>query len=539
MNRLLLLFLVCSLLASRGAEVPLTVEDIAAWERVVGLEFNDEERALMRNRVAGQRKALAAAREVPLSNSVAPALIFSPLPAGFAIPTGLSEFHWSAPENVRKPAKREDLAFYSVAQLGALIRSRLLTSVELTRFCLELLQRLGPTLECVVTLTEELALAQAEQADAELAAGKYRGPLHGIPYGAKDLLATKGIKTTWGSAIFKEQVIDEDAVVITRLREAGAVLCAKLTLGELAYGDVWFGGMTRNPWNLKEGSSGSSAGSAAATSAGLLPFAIGSETWGSIISPARQCGVTGLRPTFGRVSRSGAMALSWSMDKLGPMARSVEDCALVFNAIVGPDGRDPSVIPAPFRFAPLTNLTGLKIGHLMSVEKTAGGAEMLAKLRELGAELRPIELPRYPMNALMLILTVEAAAAFEEITRDGRDDQMVRQAENAWPNQFRAARAIPAVEYVLANRIRALLIQDMARLMESIDLYVAPIEDGYNSLANNLTGHPCVVLPNGFKEDGSPTSITLIGRLFEEGTLLAAADLFQRQTAFHRKHPKM
>ena len=534
----ILLLAVLPSVASEPSKPAVDTNDIRHAEKVIGLEFNDKKRELMLEGVRGHLKDFEAVRTVPLPNSVPPALLFNPLPAGFEFSKERSKFDWEAPE-VELPADREALAFYSVAQLSGLIRARKITSEELTVFCLERLKKYGPKLECIITLTEDLALEQARQADREIAEGKYRGPLHGIPYGAKDLLATRGIKTTWGAAPFKEQIVDEDATVITRLRDAGAVLVAKLTLGAIAWGDVWYGGTTKNPWNLEQGSSGSSAGSAAATSAGLVPFAIGSETWGSIISPSSRCGVTGLRPTYGRVSRAGAMALSWSMDKLGPMARSSEDCALVFSAIHGPDPRDQTLYDAPFVYQPRKDLRGLKIGYLESAQKNTSDQKTLDQLRELGAELVKIELPKYPIRNLSYILGVEAAAAFDELTRDGRDDQMVRQVRYAWPNAWRESRLVPAVEYIQANRVRHLLIQEMAELMTQVDLYVAPPGDDQNSLLTNLTGHPCVVLPNGFDEKNRPQAITFIGRLFDEGTLLATAQCYQEATPFHLKHPRL
>jgi Asp-tRNA(Asn)/Glu-tRNA(Gln) amidotransferase A subunit family amidase len=411
------------------------------------------------------------------------------------------------------------------------------------------LRRLDPVLHAVVTFTEERALAAAERADREIASGHDRGLLHGIPWGAKDLLAARGYRTTWGSVPFKEQVIDDDATVVERLEQAGAVLVAKLALGELAWGDVWFGGMTRNPWKPEQGSSGSSAGSASATAAGAVGFAIGSETLGSIVSPCTRCGATGLRPTFGRVSRHGAMALSWSMDKLGPIARSVEDCALVFHAIHGPDGRDASVVDAPYRWEPQQDVKKLRVGYVRSLfeAKPDEGREeqhdldlaSLEELRKLGIELHPIELPSVPVEPLRLILTAEAAAAFDELTRSGKDDQLVRQIEQAWPNVFRQGQTIPAVAYLQANRVRTLAMREMARLMADLDAYVVPSFGGINLLLTNLTGHPAVVLPNGFRKDGTPGSLSFVGRLFGEGEVLAVAKAYQDATGFHLKHPSL
>jgi len=448
----------------------------------------------------------------------------------------------SPPIQTRIPAIYQELAFYSVRDLSELIRSRKITSTQLTRMYLERLKKYGPELENVITLTEELALEQAERADRELAEGKYRGYLHGIPYGAKDLLAVKGYKTTWGATPYIDQVIADNATVIKKLEEAGAVLVAKLTLGALAWGDVWFGGQTRNPWNPEQGSSGSSAGSASATAAGLVAFSIGTETWGSIVSPSTRCGTTGLRPTFGRVSRTGAMALSWSMDKIGPICRTVEDCVLVFNAIRGKDDIDQTVIDASFVYDHRISLENLRIGYLRAeFEKDYPGKEydeaVLEELQELGAKLIPLDLPEMPVESMAFILSAEAAAAFDDLTRSNRDDLLVRQIKNAWPNAFRSARFIPAVEYIQANRLRYEAIQRMSQVTADVDVYVTPTFGGDNLLLTNLTGHPCVVLPNGFRDDGTPTSITFVGGLFDEGTLLAVANIYQQATAFHRQYP--
>ncbi|MEP0774640.1 MAG: amidase, partial [Acidobacteriota bacterium] len=444
----------------------------------------------------------------------------------------------------------EDLAFLSVGELSALLRTRQVRAQELAELYLDRLRRLDEKLQCVVTLTPERALEQARRADRELAAGRWRGPLHGIPWGAKDLLAVRGYPTTWGAGPYRSQVLDEDATVVRRLDAAGAVLVAKLTLGELAMGDVWFGGTTKNPWKLEQGSSGSSAGSAAAVAAGLVGFAIGSETRGSILSPCTRCGATGLRPTFGAVPRTGAMALSWSMDKLGPIARTAQDCALIFDAIRGPDGADDTVVAAPFSWDPEADVRRLKVGYLASLFEREGGKdedhewraherEALEVLRRLGVELRPIELPDLPVDALSFILTAEAAAAFDELTRSGRDAELVRQDERAWPNIFRQARAIPAVEYIQANRVRRLAMQAMGRTLAGLDAYVSPTFGGANLPLTNLTGHPAVVLPVGFRADGTPTSITFCGNLFREDAALALAAAYQRATDHHRRRPPL
>jgi Asp-tRNA(Asn)/Glu-tRNA(Gln) amidotransferase A subunit family amidase len=522
----------------------ITTKDIAASEKVIGLEFTSKERKMMLDDVRRNLSRFEGLRKVSLQNSVPPALLFNPVIPGMHLEKDQKPIKALEASGVRAPSNFEDLAFYPVTELAQLIKSRKITSTELTQLYLERLKKFGPRLECVITLTEELALAQAKRADKEIASGLYKGPLHGIPWGAKDLLSTKGIKTTWGAMPYKDQIIDVDATVVKRLEEAGAVLVAKLTMGALAWGDVWFDGKTKNPWNPEQGSSGSSAGPAAATAAGLVAFSIGTETWGSIVSPSARCGVTGLRPTFGRVSRYGAMALSWSMDKIGPICRSVEDCSLVLSAIYGPDGKDFTVVNLPFNWDPSLDLKDIRIGYLKKLferkyRNKKNDEASLEALRSLGVELLPFDLPELPVNALSFILNAEAAAAFDELTRSNRDDLLVRQIEQAWPNTFRQARLIPAVEYIQANRIRTLLMEEMAEKMKGIDVYIAPSFGGNNLLLTNLTGHPAVVVPNGFDEKGSPTSISFIGNLFEEAKTLRVAKAFQDVTDFHRKHPDL
>lgn len=525
---------------------PLTAEMADVASRLIGLPFTPAERDSMLDNLNDQRRDYETIRTAKLTNDVAPALYFNPLPTGFAMPTGRDSFLAPAPTGVKMPTNRDELAFYTVAQLGELVRTKQISSVDLTQFFLDRLKTHGPKLFNVITLTEDLALTQAHRADAEIKAGNYRGPLHGIPYGAKDLLAKKGYKTTWGSVPYKDQMLDYDATVIQRLEAAGAVLCAKLAMGELAMGDVWFGGKSRNPWKSENGSSGSSAGSASTVAAGLLPFAIGTETLGSIVSPSTVCGVTGLRPTYGRVSRHGAMALSWSMDKIGPMARSVGDLALVFRAIQGPDGLDQTVMKAPFQYAPVASLKGMRVGVVQKAfdgeyPNKANDKATLDMLTKLGATLVPIELPAFRYGALTMIIGVEGAAAFDDITRDGRDDLMVRQQKNAWPNRFRSARLIPAVEYVQANRIRTQLINQMYAVLKNanVDVYVTPAYAGGNLTLTNLTGHPCVVLPNGFNAEKTLSSITINGQLFAEGHILAVAKAYQDATDWHKKHPAL
>jgi Asp-tRNA(Asn)/Glu-tRNA(Gln) amidotransferase A subunit family amidase len=462
------------------------------------------------------------------------------------------------------PASLEELALEPVTALAALIESRKITSTDLTTMYLGRLKRYGNQLHCVVTLTEELALAQAAAADNEIKAGRYRGPLHGIPFGVKDLFDTKGIKTTWGAKPYENRVAQVDATIVERLRDAGAVLCAKLSMGALAQGGVWFGGSTRNPWAPDNSSSGSSAGPGAATSAGLVAFAIGTETRGSIISPSSTCGVVGLRPTYGRVSRYGAMALSWSMDKIGPMCRSVEDCAIVFNAIYGSDGRDDTVVDAPFTWTPDVPLSSLKIGFLESEfnATSAGGGgggrgaaanpedarrraeerntllkDALGVLRAAGATLQPMTLPEFPANALGFILSAEAAAAFDDLTRSKEVDLLTEQGAGAWPNTFRTSRFIPAVEYIRAQRARTLLNRQMDALMSKYDVFLSPT--GSASLGiTNLTGHPAACLKAGFV-DGSPLALMITGRLYDEATVLRVALAYERATKWHGMHPPL
>ncbi|MDX1666595.1 MAG: amidase, partial [Saprospiraceae bacterium] len=494
--------LIMACLAFAVMSEDITADDVRSAAKIFGLEMTQSEIDSLLPDLGEAREDYQANRERQLENADRPALVFNPLPPAYQIDTLVRPVVYSSPGEVKLPENREELAFFTVLELAELIRSKQISSTELTQFFIDRLRKYDPLLHCVITLTEERALEQARLADAEIAAGRYRGPLHGIPYGAKDLLATSEYRTTWGAMPFREQVFDYDATVIKKLEEAGAVLVAKLTLGALAWGDVWYGERTRNPWDPERGSSGSSAGSASAVAAGLVPFAIGTETLGSIVSPSTVCGTTGLRPTFGRVSRHGAMALVWSMDKIGPIARSAEDCAAVFEAIYGPDGLDPSIIDAPFNYDHRLDPAILRVGYLKSAfERDYGFKQQdsltLATLRNLGIELIPVELPDMP--DLGVILSAEAAAAFDELTRSGMDDLMVRQIRNSWPNVFRAARFIPAVEYIQANRLRSRLIQQMAEVFQQVDVYVHPSWASSSLAITNYTGHPCVVLPNGFR----------------------------------------
>jgi Asp-tRNA(Asn)/Glu-tRNA(Gln) amidotransferase A subunit family amidase len=526
----------------------ITSADIEAAEKIIGLEFSAEKRDMMKKELNELLEKYGQLRTVQLDNSDPPAFIFNPLLPGIDPSIQPGPFRISSYTDTVLPASEEELAYYSIGQLAELLRTKKVTSEKLTRLYLARLKKYGPKLKCVITLTEDLTLKQARAADKEIQAGHYRGLLHGIPYGVKDLLATKGIRTTWGSQAHTNQVVDTTATVIERLEEAGAVMTAKLTLGALAMGDEWYGGKTRCPWDTEKGSSGSSAGSAAATAAGLVPFAIGSETHGSIISPCTQCGITGLRPTFGRISRYGAMALSWTMDKLGPICRNVEDCAIVLNVLNGPDNRDPSVQDISFSYALDIDLSSLRIGYIKSafetndVEKVTdsmrNNCASLDALNKLDIQLIPIELPELPINALKIILSAETSAAFDAFVREGTEDQLRMQEDYSWPNAFRKSRFIPAVEYIRANRIRYKLMQEMAELMKTIDVYVTPSFDD-NLLLTNLTGHPSIVVPNGFDKDGIPTSISFTGQLYDEGRLLSVAKQYQDATGWHLKHPEL
>jgi Asp-tRNA(Asn)/Glu-tRNA(Gln) amidotransferase A subunit family amidase len=577
----------------------ITKEMIENAAAIADVPISDEYKEMMIENLNDQAGGYEEIYKLHIPNSVQPSLIFDPVTSRTKFETEKWPMKMSAaPKSwtAKVPSNVEELAFASVRQLAELMRTRKISSLALTQMYLARLKRYDPTLKFVVTLTEERAIAQAKKADEEIAAGKYRGPLHGIPWGAKDLLATKGYKTTWGAAGFEDQMIDEDATVVKRLDKAGAVLVAKLTLGALAQGDVWFGGITRNPWNTKQGSSGSSAGPASATAAGCVAFSIGSETLGSISSPSTRCGCTGLRPTFGLVPRTGAMALSWSMDKLGPICRAVEDCALVLDAIYGKDGKDKTVQAAAFNWDANLDVREMRVGYVKTAfepraEQEAAKEEppktqeeakkreeqkrrrelaqarqkydkkyldaALAKLRAMGAELIPIELPKAPYSAIEVMLTAESAAAFDELTRTGKDKLLTSQKDYDWPNTFRSARFIPAVEYIQAARARTILMEAMAKVFEDIDLIVTP-SNGPQLTCTNLTGHPAVILPNGMRGDdapkpasedpgdfansggpGTPTSLTFLGKLYGEADLLAFARAYQEETGFHLLRPNL
>lgn len=537
-------FILGSFVSNTMVESPITVSIVKEAEKLSGLTFTAAQEDSLLNGANEHLKAYQELRKLDLKNSIIPALNFNPVPVGFVYPDKTNAFVLDKQSAVTLPANRDELAFYSIRQLAELLQTKKITSVGLTKFFLGRLKKFNPKLVAVVSFTDELALQQAAKADAEIAAGHYKGVLQGIPFAVKDLLSAKNYKTTFGAAPYKDQQFDVDATVVKKLEDAGAVLIAKLSLGELAMDDTWFGGRTNNPWDLTRGSGGSSAGPGAAVSAGCVPFAIGSETWGSIVEPSNNCGDTGLRPSFGRVSKFGAMALSWSMDKLGPMARTVEDCAIVFNAIQGKDPQDLSTIAAPFNYSGKQNsLKGWKVGYLKADFQSKypnrhNDSLTLVKMKELGAELIPIELPKLPFNSMNFILDAEAGAAFQELILTHRSDLLARQEKAAWPNIFRTAQFIPAVEYIQANRVRTLLIQNWYEKLKGLDLYLSPSYSD-NLLLTNLTGNPCVVLPNGFTPKGLPTSITFMGQLVGEGKTLEAARIYQNATNFHLKHPAL
>ena len=548
----------------------LKKDDLKHAEKMIGLDFTDKQEEMALPGVNRLLDSYEAVRKIDVPLDTEPAVVFHPQLPGFHVKRAREKTKFRFGRNEPAQFKSvEDLAFATVPQLAELIRTRKVSSVELTQMYLSRLKKYGPKLLCVVTLTDDLAMKQAQNADSEIKRGKYRGPLHGIPWGAKDLFATKGIKTTWGAEPYRDQMIDYDSTVVERLREAGAVLVAKLSMGALAQGPKWFGGVTRNPWAPNEdrlGSSGSSAGPGAATAAGLVGFAIGTETLGSIVSPSSRNGVVGLRPTYGRVSRYGAMGLSWTMDKIGPMGRGVEDCAAALDALYGPDGRDMTVGDAPFNWNPDVPLSSLRVGYLKTEFETTPTAgmtdqqrqiaekrnamykEALAALEKAGVKMTPIELPKFQTQTLRYILTAEAATAFDDITRDGRVNELSGQDAGDWPNTFRTNRFVPAVEYLRAQRARVLLMREMDKLMRDWDVFVSPAPGSASLLITNLTGHPAVCLPCGFLDVPAgpnapvallPQAIMFTGGLYDEASPLRVALAFEKATPWHTMHPKV
>ena len=530
------------------AKHSFTLEDIEGAERLVGVSYTPQERQQMLENLEGQIASARARRAVRLANDEPMATRFDPRLATFAMPAPQGPLRFSEAQATVLPDNDDDIAYAPVAQLSSWLRQGKLTSRRLTEIYLARIEALNPDLECFAAVTPELALAEADAADALLGAGVWLGPLHGIPYGMKDLFDTKGVVTGWGAEPFRDRVPERDAVIVDRLRAAGAVLLGKATVGALAYNDIWYGGATRNPWNLNEGSSGSSAGSASATAAGLCAFAIGTETLGSITSPSQRCGTTGLRPTFGRVPRTGGMALCWTLDKVGPICRSVEDTAMVLAALNGADIGDPSSIEAPFHFDAAAEWRHLRVGYLPEAfgeDATDVDRAALKAVRDLGLEVREVSLPDLPYGALINILYAEAAAAFEELTLDDTDDTLTWQDDGAWPNTFRKARFLSAVDHVQLDRLRLRVMKALDGLFDEVDVLVGPFMTGPMLVASNFTGHPCLHLRAGFLELGTrgkaslgagklsvgeedaagqtftvPQGISLWGRLFEEGPIL-------------------
>jgi Asp-tRNA(Asn)/Glu-tRNA(Gln) amidotransferase A subunit family amidase len=484
-------------------------------------------------------------RSYDVADDVFPALLFDPLPWGFVFPVGKS-CTYTPKVSDRELPDDEELAFMTVAELASLIKKGKLTSEYLTRMYINRIKKYDPTLKCVITLIEDDAISKARKADEEIKNGMYRGSLHGIPYGVKDLVAVKGYPTTWGAMPYKDQMIDQTATIIRKFDEAGAVLIAKLTSGALARGDVWWGGKTVNPWDTLQGASGSSAGSGSATSAGLVGFSIGTETMGSITSPSNRNGVTGLRPTYGRVSRSGVMPLSWSMDKVGPICRSAEDCALVFQVIQGDDPYDPTTFDAPFCYDDGMDIKGLKVGILESLfdKDTTQAMEVIRmavdELEDMGVKMVPDSLPAgFPFQVFDVILRAESGTFFDDLVRSGRVDIMVEQGSRSRANSLRQSRFIPAVEYLQANRHRRVLIEKMHEFMSKYDVVVSPTFGGRQLFITNLTGHPVITIPTGLDEEGHPTSMTFVGRLFEEEKLIKLAKAFQEATGHDELHPPL
>ncbi|HKK37638.1 MAG TPA: amidase [Paracoccaceae bacterium] len=550
------------------AERGIDAETIAAAERVMGVEYTPEERAAMLDNLEGQIAAAAARRATPFPNDLPTASRFDPRLPGFAPPPAPQPGGRQPMQAGPCPTEEADLAFATVAELSRWIARGELTSARITEVYLSRIERLGPALECFVTVVPDQARAEAAAADAEIAAGRRRGPLHGIPYGLKDLFDVAGGRTTWGATPYRDRVAERDSAVAATLREAGAVLLGKTTTGAIAYGDIWFGGTTRNPWNAEEGASGSSAGSASAAAAGLIGFGIGTETLGSITSPSQRCGTTGLRPTFGRVSRAGAMALCWSLDKVGPICRGVEDCALVLETLQGFDPADRGSLEAPpFAFDPTAGIEGLRLGYLPAAFEDPGATDVdraaLEAATSLAGGIKAVELPDLPYGALMAILYAEAAAAFEDLTLTDRDDEMRWQASGAWPNTWRKARFLSAVDHVQADRLRYRVMQALDAAFREVDVLIGPFMTGPMLVASNFTGHPCLHLRAGFDRVASrseaslsdarlsvgeatqgerfevPQGISLWGGLFDEARVLAFGLALEERLKVRERRPPL
>ena len=520
-------------------------KDVKRSQKLIGLDFDKQYIDTLYPYLQRNKKGFDSLRKYTLDYDVVPAVRFDPLPINFT-PKPQNGFpEWDIPENVALPSKKADLAFYPIPQLASLIKNRKISSLELTEFFIGRLKKYNPILECTITITEEMAIEQAKKMDTELAAGNYRGILHGIPYGVKDLMAVEGYKTTWGAEPYRDQQIDMTASVVQKLQDAGGVLIAKLVSGSLARGDVWFDGKTKNPWDTTQGASGSSAGSGSATSAGLVPYALGTETLGSILSLSTRNGITGLRPTYGRVSRHGVMSLSWSMDKVGPMARSAEDCAIVYSVIAGKDPKDGMTTDYPDGFDLTKDYKSLRIGYLKKdIEKDSSDSKAnldkaIETFEKMGLTLNEVELPKdVPYNSFDVILRAEAGAFFDDMVRAEEVDKMVEQTQRSRANSLRQARFIPAVEYIQANRQRQVLIEKMQAIMKDYDVLISPSSGNRLSITTNLTGHPAISIPTGLDEKKHPTSITLVSNLYDEASILLLAKAFQDQTEFDEMHPQ-
>lgn len=543
---LLLSLVVLVLAGCKSQEFGFSKKDVKRSQKLVGLAFEDDAVNTMYRYLGRNKAGYDSLRKYETNNETFPALLFDPHPSGYITPEhNPSNNQWAIPEGVALPSSESEIAFMGILDLASLIKSRQITSERLTKIYLDRIKKYDGQLQSVITVTEELALKQARQADKEIAAGNYKGPLHGIPYGVKDLMAVEGYPTTWGAEPYKNQMINYTATVVKRLEDQGAVLIAKLVSGSLARGDVWFGGKTKNPWDLKQGASGSSAGSGSATSAGLVAFSLGTETLGSITSPATRNGVTGLRPTYGRVSRHGVMSLSWSMDKVGPLCRSAEDTEIVFNSIYGKDPLDPTTNSVGFSQSNASP-GDLKIAYLkedIEADSSDQGRNLWAQLevlKKMGVNPEAIELPAdYPYSVFDIILRAEAGAFFDDLVLSKGVDQMVEQHYGSRANSLRQARLIPAVEYLQANRQRRQLIDEINLLFKDYDVIIAPTFRGRQLFITNLTGHPVISIPTGFDKRGRPTSMTFIGNLYDEGSIIALAKAYQEATDFDEKHPPL
>ena len=541
-----LLLPICLLVVLNSiAQEPISNAQVASAEKMYGLSFSEAKRDSMLGTLDNNIKTYNHIHSANLNNNVPFPLWYNPVLPMMTVNNHQVPVRFTIPEDISLPKDKNQLAFYSIPQLAALIKGKKISSEELTRFFLARIKKYTPILRCAIEVTEEIALKQARKADADLAKGIYKSPLQGIPYGIKDLFAVEGTHTTWGTPPYKDQMINQTAFVAEKLEKAGAVLVAKLSLGELAMDDIWFGGLTRNPWDTCKGSGGSSAGSSSATAAGLVPFAIGTETYGSIVDPSMRCGVTGLRPTYGSIAKTGAMVLAWTSDKIGPICRSAEDDAIVFNYIHGADKNDASSIDAAFNYTGKIDIGKLRIAYtknyIDSLPANSTEKQTLVTLKKMGANIIPFEFPDtlHGDDILSLIIGVESAAAFDPLTRANKDDEMVQQNKDRWPNIFRSARFVPAVEYINACRLRYEIMQKVDPILDGFDIIIAPPETGDQLAITNLTGNPSITLPNGTLPNGLPASITFIGKHFGEATLLAFAKAYQEKTGFNLKHPAM